>query len=97
MKTFKEFISEVKIDQADFDKWKKESDKIQSEVDKADEKLAKFGRLNVSDEIRSKPEWKKANKDFKIAFKKSQDFAKGSDKNYLRKVAMDKRSSWKKS
>ena len=96
MKTYKEFIAEVKIDQADYDKWKKEQDDIQKDVDKTSSILQKFGTIDVSDEVRNKPDFKKAKKEYDIAFKKLQDFNKKSDKKYLKKSAMDKRTSWKK-
>jgi len=96
MKTFLELAEEI-----NYDEWKLASEKLNSDVDAADKKLkgvigdtSKSGG-SVPDDIKNSPQFKKADKEYKIAFKKLQNFNKTSPKAYMKQHTKDRRASWR--
>lgn len=81
-----------------FTQWLEDRKVIDAEVKAASEKLKEFDKHRTSSgmypkEIRDTPEFKKAEKEFNIAFSKLQKFNKASPKEYMRQASQLKRQN----
>jgi hypothetical protein len=82
-----------------YDQWKKEKEKIEKETKDISEKIKEIGggqSVDVPEETRNKPEYKKLTEDFKQAFKKERDFNSNKEyKKFQKQFHSERRASWK--
>jgi len=91
--TFKQYLTEN-----DYETYKNEKKKINDKVDKLSDTIKQVSggsSVDVSDEIRNSPKFKKAKNDYDKAFKELQKFNKDNRK-WQKKDQEERRKSWKK-